>query len=384
LSRFALFAFGIIGASAWSFAAGAQPTAQGSHGEEDGRRGGVACEPGDGTPYHYRFVSLGNAERDGYFFDFAALENDRTVHGNAIRCDEETFVCSSFATLRDRRGNLTIETDRQRNVGFANERGLRAGSVPSADGATAQAALFRGSGVELIPLAPGQVGSFVEGLTDTGIAIVSSYDETFTVTSHSLYQRGRLTPLDVPDYLHIFVNDRGTVAGTAINEPPSSPESINTAFRLRPGASAPEVLSPVPPDPSSWAQGIDSRGSVLGYSFVFDGIERIGVWKRDGSFDTYFEEGTPEFPTVSNRLLWSESGLIVITRADSDYLVPARGVRWNVDDLVDADSPYRGFETTFIFDVNERGDLLGLADTVDEDGLFVQTWFLLLRDDARP
>lgn len=382
MSRFALFAFGIIGASAWSVAAAAHASASGSSGaaHDTRHRGGRDdCGP---TPFRYRFVSLGNVDGEGgYFFDFAALENDRTVHGNAIACDDETFVCQSFATVRDRRGNLSIQRDRQRNVTFANENGVRAGSVPSADGAAAQAALFRGSRVELIPLEPGQTGSFVEGLTDSGIAIVSSYDDTFTVTSHALYQRGRLTPLDVPDYRHIVVNDRGTVAGTAINDNPDEPDSVNTAFRLRSGAPVLETLSPVAPDPNSWAQGIDPRGNVLGYSFVFDGIERIGVWKRDGSFDAYFEQGTPEFPTISNRLLWSESGLIVITQADSDYLIPERGVRWNVDDLVDDDSPYRAFGATFIFDVNERGDLLGLADTVDENGVFVQTWFLLLRDD---
>lgn len=377
MSRFALFAFGILGASTWSFEASAHsPSSTSPAAAHAGRH--RDCAP---APYHYRFVSLGDVEGDGYFFDFAALENDRTVHGNAIACDDETFVCQSFATLRDRRGNLTIQRDRQRNVTFANENGVRAGSVPSADGAAAQAALFRGSRVELIPLEPGHTGSFVEALTDSGIAIVSSYDDTFTVTSRALYQRGRLTPLDVPDYRHIFVNDHGTVAGTAINADPEDPAGVNTAFRLRSRAPVLETLSPVPPDPNSWAQGIDPRGNVLGYSFVFDGIERIGVWRRDGSFETYFEQGTPEFPTISNRLLWSESGLIVITQADSDYLVPERGVRWNVDDLVDEDSPYHSFGTTFILDVNERGDLLGLADTVDESGVFVQTWFLLLRDD---
>jgi hypothetical protein len=384
VSRFALFAFGIIGASAWSVAASAHSPAGDSFGDRthDTRHHDDRDDCGP-APYHYRFVSLGNVEGDGYFFDFAALDNDRKVYGNAIACDDQTFVCQSFATVRDRRGHLSIQTDRQRNITAANENGVRAGSVPSPDGATAQAALFGRSRVELIPLEPGQVGSFVEGLSDSGIAIVSGYDETFTVTSHALYQRGRLTPLDVPDYRHIFVNDRGTVAGTAINDNPDDPDSVNTAFRLRSRTPVLETLSPVVPDPNSWAQGIDARGNVLGYSFVFDGLERIGVWKRDGSFETYLEQGTPELPTISNRLLWSESGLIVITQSDADYLVPERGVRLKVDDLVDEDSPYRTFGATFIVDVNERGDLLGLADTVDDNGAFVQTWFLLLRDDAR-
>ena len=89
---------------------------------------------------------------------------------------------------------------------------------------------------------------------------------------------------------------------------------------------------------------------MLGYSFVFDGIERIGVWKRDGSFDTYFEQGKAEYPTISNRLLWSESVLGV------GVLLFGLGLGWNLSfvaataELADRTAPA------------ERGKLLGLND----------------------
>ena len=86
---------------------------------------------------------------------------------------------------------------------------------------------------------------------------------------------------------------------------------------------------------------INSRGQVLGYSFVCAGVERVGVWNRRGEFKSFFVEGTEEFPTVSNKLLFNNDNLIVITsvsRPDSEaftnsYLVPRPGVRLNVADL---------------------------------------------------
>jgi len=69
---------------------------------------------------------------------------------------------------------------------------------------------------------------------------------------------------------------------------------------------------------------------VLGYSFVPFGLERIGVWNRYANFQTVFVEGTPAFPTVSNKLLWNKKGLIVITNTHSrdlnSYIVPRPNV----------------------------------------------------------
>jgi hypothetical protein len=91
---------------------------------------------------------------------------------------------------------------------------------------------------------------------------------------------------------------------------------------------------------------------------VSGGRERIGVW-RGGTFQPYFVEGTPEFPTISNRLLWNRRGLIVITATNdgNSYLVPRPGVRLRLADLVDGPLP----PVTQIVDLNDRGDLVGFG-----------------------
>ena len=117
-----------------------------------------------------------------------------------------------------------------------------------------------------------------------------------------------------------------------------------------------QILDPLPTEPLSWGQAINTRGDVLGYSFVPGGRERIGYW-RDTTFVTSFVEGTPQYPTVSNRLLWNEVGLIVITRTNDlkSYIVPKPGVRLNLADLTTGPLPV----WTDIEDVNNLGDLLG-------------------------
>jgi hypothetical protein len=127
----------------------------------------------------------------------------------------------------------------------------------------------------------------------------------------------------------------------------------------------------VAPDPHSWGQALNRHGEVLGYSFIFDGIERIGKWDRRDRFQVSFIEGTPEFPTISNRLIWNEAGLIVISFTDdgNTYLVPTPGTRLNLADLVvGAAAP----GSLVALQINKAGDFQA---TSAADGSFV----LLLR-----
>jgi hypothetical protein len=97
------------------------------------------------------------------------------------------------------------------------------------------------------------------------------------------------------------------------------------------------------------------------------GIERIGVWDRHGEFKTYFVEGIPEFPTISNRLLFNENNLIVVTfvssptseRFKNSYLLPKPGVRLNLADLVE--NLPSGADLGFILDLNDHGNMIGLG-----------------------
>ena len=88
------------------------------------------------------------------------------------------------------------------------------------------------------------------------------------------------------------------------------------------------------------------------------------MWDRDGKFNVYFVEGTPEFPTLSNALVFNDNNLIVISRvrrpaaeADNSYLVPRPGVRLNLADLVVNLPP--GGKLYEILDINNHGDILG-------------------------
>jgi hypothetical protein len=119
------------------------------------------------------------------------------------------------------------------------------------------------------------------------------------------------------------------------------------------------LLDPLSTEQDSWGMAINSRGEVLGYSFISGGRERIGSWRRR-EFRVSFTEGTQRFPTVSNSLLWNDDNLIVITDTTdlSSYIVTSPGVRKNLANVSDNLDPW-----TRITDVNECGDLIGVGGT---------------------
>jgi hypothetical protein len=235
-----------------------------------------------------------------------------------------------------------------------------------------QAAIFRGSHqVEVIPRLPGELTSHVRRLATSGLALVESVDATTFVSTYYLRERGRIERLDLGQNQVLFLdmNDAGIVAGTSA---PLGGSNMR-AFRLAPSQGAITLLAPLPTDPDSWGLAINQCGDVLGYSFIPGAIERIGIWRR-GVFDTLFVEGTPETPTISNRLLWNKAGLVVITDTNDlgSYLVPAPGVRRDLRELADVVPPW-----TLITGVNDDGDLIGEGGTarfsIDETFLLRRT-----------
>lgn len=318
--------------------------------------------------YRYHYVSLAELELpSGFiFFDPIAMSNGRHVYGNAYREGPPDGPWISYVSVYTN-GRLAIF---QPGIVYtASEGGTMGGSVlTDPDNFLEQAALFRGDRVEIIPRWPGEISSFVSAMNDSGAALVVSYDSSFQ-KSLLLYRHGRLTQLDFgPTVLNpsmLAINNHGTISGT------QGPSLIDrtTGFRFDPRTGDVQLLEPVqvaPPDPTevAWALGINQRGDVLGYSFVSGRKERIGIWDRDGVFTTYFVEGTPEFPTVSNSLLFNDSGLIVITfvtRPSDDrnsYLVPEPGVRLNLADLV-YDKPPDMAPLWIVNDLNNHGDMIG-------------------------
>lgn len=308
---------------------------------------------GSNLDYRYHRVPLDAAVPPGFaLFDPVAITDSERVYGNAYACGPDGCL-PSVAVYHN--GAVTIL-----HAGIAataNESGTVGGWVvtdPDPDHLRTQAALFRGHAVELIPRLPGEVTSRVLRLTDSGIALV--HTDTGPVASHYLYRSGRVTPLNLsPDPVLFFdVNNRGLVSGARY----VTASGHYRGFRFQPPSGPTTLLEPLPTELDAWGLAINARSDVLGYSFNFiSGPERIGVW-RNSRFHTYFVEGTPQFPTISNDLLWNARGLIVITDTTdlNSYLVPGPGVRLNLADLADSLPPW-----TFILGVNNDGDLIGLG-----------------------
>jgi hypothetical protein len=269
-------------------------------------------------------------------------------------------------------------------VSTANEGGTIGGSVlVDPVDFIEQAALFHRDHVELIPPQPEEFTSFVSALNDSGMALVTSYD-VFFQPSFVLHRNGETTALDfgptVTNPSSLAINNQGIISGTQ----GTSLFDGATVFRFDTRTGETTLLDPLLTEPDAWGVDINNRGDVLGYSFVSGGIERIGVWNRDGVFQAYFVEGVPEFPTISNRLLFNDNNLIIITRVSSpasetgnSYLVPKPGVRLNLADLVE-NLPL-GQNLSEILDINNHGDMIGWS----VEGFSIQDVFLLERTGVR-
>jgi hypothetical protein len=217
-----------------------------------------------------------------------------------------------------------------------------------------------------------EASSRVLRVTESGWILVG-WADTAGEQHHYVYKDGKVTPLDIDgaSISMLDMNRHGIVSGTI-----SRPATADRAFRLDPFSRKLTLLDPLPTEPRSWGMGINNRNDVLGYSFVNGGLERIGVWSGT-RFKTYFVEGTPDFPTISNALLLNERGEIVITATSKNskfsdpnsYLVPRPGVRLRFADITDR----LPFFWTQMDDINERGDIVGEGgpDFFTTDSIFL-------------
>ncbi len=275
-------------------------------------------------------------------FSPGAFTNDSRIYGTYIEYleFEPSFIFNSYAAIFEQ-GTVNIL---QKSKGFftnrANEGGMLGGFViTDLENFFTQAALFDGKEVRPIPRLPGEISSQVILLNDSGVVVISSLDENFNERP-ALYKNGQVTLLDFgPDIPFASIsgmNNKGIISGTTFIDGLGS-----RGFRFDPDTKLATLLEPLPTEPDSWGVSINNRGNVLGYSFIGGATERIGVWDVKGKFHTYFVEGTPEFPTVSNALRFNDNNEILITfvtrpasERNNSYLIPKPGVRLNLADLV--------------------------------------------------
>ena len=308
-----------------------------------------------GKKLSYRQVDVTAAPAEFNDWSPIGLSDKGEVYGLAFTCDQYYYLCQ-FDTIK-RRTDGTFETVRENFTPTEVNGDGDVGGCTVDDNTTfaGQAAIIRANGrLDLIPKLPGEITSCVVQLSPNRAAVVQSLDEAYTLTTYVL-DRNRTTPFTVVDASIRDLNNAGEIAGVI-----STDAEAQRAYRFDSHKETTTILDPVSPDPHSWGMAINQQGEVLGYSFIFNGIERIGKWNKKGKFETLFTEGTPEVPTISNELMWNEDGLVVVSRTLdlNTYLIPKPGVRVNLQDLVDdATVP----ATLIGLDINKGGDFIGFS-----------------------
>jgi hypothetical protein len=287
--------------------------------------------------FRYRYVSLDDKAPPGFDFFSPGLtinEGGRVV-GSVYNCEDDGVTCFDHHVAIYKDGVVTVL---QPGTGDRINAGGTIGGTMVLDtdpfNFRTQATLFRGNNqVNPIPPQPGEFMSFIIALNDPGTALVKSFDASFTETN-VLYMKGQATVLNFgptitsPSFF-LSLNNQGLIVGTTGD---AFGDERGFRFDLRTGEAL--LLEPIPPDTLAWGVDINNRGNVLGYSFGSPGPyhERIVVWDRQGNSKTYIDE-----TIVSNRLVFNDNNLIVITSAPggNSYLVPKPGVRLNLADLVE-------------------------------------------------
>jgi hypothetical protein len=339
----------------------------------------VACHADDGQGHdlRYRYVALDQIALPSGFTAFfpSAIRDNGWVYGTI--CDS-TCSITQLAYVKD--GMLTAlgAISPGSFTGPVNKDGTVGGAVlVDPVNGIFRAALFRGAKVELIPPQPEEIFAFVVALNDHDTAVVSSFDAS-GYQNYVLYSEGKATPIGFspsltnPSPCFTFSGISRCINNLEIIEGIEGLALFNGArgFRLDTRDGEATILNPYSGDPTetlAWGQAINQRGDVLGYSFTL-GVtpyhERIGVWERNGLFDTYFVESDVN----SSKLLFNDDNLIVITLQNSggspphnSYIVPRPGVRLNLADLV-VNLP-AGQELSSIADLNSHGDMIGSTST---------------------
>lgn len=331
-------------------------------------------------PFHYHYVSLDAAVPPGFDrFIPIKITDSGSVYGNLVEEGCPSFSCLSTGIFKN--GAMRVISD-DLLLHCANERGVLGGGVVIDDAnGFEQAALIEHGKLKRLRKLKGEVSSYVHLITESGLALVKSFqgEDTGFRLDYYYYSRGQIIPLPLLSNLDAQgMNNRGLIAGIR----PGPELDDYRAFRFKPPANL-ALLNPVPPYASSRAFGIDDRGDVVSLEdgpFVSGepAVQQVGFW-RGQKFATYFVQGgTTRFPERTQTMVANEQGLIV---AGPDFvfgtafILPRPDLRIPLAEITDE----KIFQLWFPADVNSRGDIIGF--TAAHDGTFRTSSGLFQRAD---
>jgi probable HAF family extracellular repeat protein len=163
-------------------------------------------------------------------------------------------------------------------VADINERGDIAGISYRSGGSELQMVLWISGVIQdhgPLPLGEGVVKGINERRQIVG------YSQNPLVTRGWVWQDGVFTMLPLPDgatdSFAWDINDRGDIVGVAVGE--------STHAVLWPAGGGVIDLGALPGHSGSWAQGIDNRGQVVGWSAGPDGFYRPFLWRAGTMID---------------------------------------------------------------------------------------------------
>lgn len=321
----------------------------------------------------YQYNSLDTLFASDYVFGFSPvkLDNAGRIFGNGFYLVGDQFVIDAVFFKEKK----IVAKFSQSYVNHANDKGTGGGAVLT-DLAFfyGQAALFRTSGVELIPRRPGEVSSEVVRVTTDDIALVASYDSSFNPT-YWIYDHGTWTAIHLEDVgynVHTFtITNGGYIVGNAIYAVDANNFVTYRVFRLDPKTGTVGLFAPVyEGDTDTYIEQVNVHDELVGWSYIPGSTEHVGVWSQDGTFTNYFTEGTPAYPTISNSLRFSDNDKIVvfsISRPKDEvgnvYIVPQKGVRFNLLDTLSGLPDGFSFDLLYTISINNRGDMVGQTYT---------------------
>jgi uncharacterized membrane protein len=222
----------------------------------------------------------------------------------------------------------------------------------------------------VVPLGslPGELRAGATSINNHGVAVGWSMIRSTSGISFALalYDGGSVVAVDLgPDLAFSpsptpAINDDGFISGTG-----STALGDSRAFRYDTRTGQTTIFEPLPGDQHTWGLGINRRGEVLGYSFVWGGTEHIGTWDHRGTFRAHFTEGTTQYPTLSSSLVFNDRDQIVITATTdgTSYIVPSVGKRYDLAPLVINLPSADNDQVPLVAGINDRGLIIG-SDSV--------------------